>query len=178
MTSPCILFHAETETLITFSRTSSPKVSVSRWPVIVNAHIGKGPVKMRFVVEIDTETISLLTLRFPHFNLFHLCTTFVTVFTILLSERNASEAWKPCNKSILFQKSIELERKAASSHNCFILYVRTYREWCWIQFIKPILHKLKCKHNRYTISYTHRQFLVPSEMSKHVGNFVPIVFKF
>jgi hypothetical protein len=115
----------------------------------------KGPVKMRFVVEIDTETISLLTLRFPHLNLFHLCTTFVTVFTFLLSERKADEAWKPCNKSILFQKSIELKEKRLP---VITVSYCTYREWCWIQFIKPILHELKCKHNRYTILYTYRHF--------------------
>jgi len=85
---------------------------------------GKGPVKMRFVVEIDTETISHVTLRFPHLNLFHLCSTFVTVFTLLLSERKAGEAWTPCSKSIPFQKTTELERKGASIQNCFILYER------------------------------------------------------
>ena len=33
----------------------------------------KAPAKMRFVVEIDTETVTHVTLRFPHLNLFNLC---------------------------------------------------------------------------------------------------------
>jgi len=116
----------------------------------------KGPVKMWFVVGIDTETISHLTLRFTHLNSFHLCSTFVTVFKLLLSERKVGEAWTPCGKSIPFQKSIELERKGLQFK---IFSYCTNREWCWIQCIKPVLHELKCKHNRHTISYTYRHYL-------------------
>jgi hypothetical protein len=107
-------------------------------------------------VEIDTEIISHLTLRFPHLNLFHLCFTFVTVFTLLLSERKVGEAWTPCSKSILFLKSIELERNRASFQNCFILYV----PWMMLHSIyQTNLHELKRKHSRHTISYTYRHFL-------------------
>jgi len=116
----------------------------------------KGPVKMRFVVEIDTETISHLTLRFPELNFFHLCSTFFTVFTLLSSERKAGEAWTPCSKPILFQKSIELERKGTSIQNCFILYV----PWMMLNSIyQTNLLELKCKHKRHTISYTYRHFM-------------------